>query len=145
MYVLVPASLPSTREWQDEIERLGLDLRLDGSRELTSASGYWPARSAGMDSGFESYSGSPADILDADLAAEHAIPNATAVAFVTHSDLIELRCALFASAALASMTSGTLIDGESGDVVNPDELIEQARAIGAPSGMYEEVGPCQGS
>jgi hypothetical protein len=55
------SDLPSTTVWQDRLDSLGIDVRLDPQFEATAHTGYWPAQLAGQVSGFEFYTGSISD------------------------------------------------------------------------------------
>lgn len=55
------------------------------------------------------------------------------VNFVTHSDLQELRCAMTAAAALATVTDGVVFDDESGGLIDGSVLLQQAQKIDPPN------------
>ena len=121
-------NLPSTAAWQQALDRLGIDIQLDASIEAASHSGYWPARLGGKPSGFEILVGQISDIFgrtappgvgERDIAAD----------FVTHSDMVELQCSMFAAAALGIETDGLIFDEDTDGLMQPSELLEQARAI----------------
>jgi len=47
--------LPTVFAWQKAIEAAGFDIKLDQGVNLETHSGFWPARVAGRDAGFEYY------------------------------------------------------------------------------------------
>jgi hypothetical protein len=121
-------SLPSTAAWQGAVDRLGIDVQLDASIEVASHSGYWPARLGGQPSGFEILVGPIPDVFGR--AAPPGLDERNiAVDFVTGSDMRELQCSMFAAAALGIETDGLIFDDDSEGLMQPSELLEQARAI----------------
>ena len=126
--------LPETREHavdgalQRALDRLGIDVQLDASIEAVSHSGYWPARLDGRPSGFEILVGpipevfgrtAPPGVDERDIAAD----------FVTHSDIRELQCSMLAAAVFGIETDGLIFDDDTEGLMQPTELLEQARAI----------------
>lgn len=88
-------------------------MRLDGSVDAANHSGFWPARCGVRPLGFEFYTGPVADTFGAELP-DGLEGRDFVVSFVSHSDQQELRCAMLATAALATETGGIVLDGESG-------------------------------
>ena len=122
------SDLPSTFEWQAGIDTLGVDMRLHEEPEPNTAAGYWPVAIRGIASGFEFYAGSienafgtptPEGIGERDFA----------VNLVTHSDMRELECSLYAAAALASVAGGVGFDEETGGIMPFAALLDEARSI----------------
>jgi hypothetical protein len=121
-------SLPSTAAWQRALDRLGIDVKLDATIEAVNHSGYWPARVGGQRSGFEILVGPIADVFGR--AAPLGVDERDTVAdFVTHSDMRELQCSMFAAAGLGIETDGLIFDDDADGLMQPAELLEQARAI----------------
>ena len=129
LFVFLSASnLPTTAEWQDGIDRLGVNVRLDESIDSANHSGFWPAQCGSGQLGFEYYTGSVADTFGAQgpdgLGGRDFVAN-----FVTHSDLQELRCAMIAAAALATLADGVVFDDKTGGLIVGSALLEQAQTI----------------
>lgn len=123
-----PNQLPTVEAWQAELDRLGAGFRLDETVDPTDLSGFWPTQMGEEESGFEFMTGSVEDCLD-HLAPDNLADRNLVAVFTTHSDLIELRCSMFATAALASLTDGVIVDGSTSQPSTVDELLEQARDI----------------
>lgn len=125
---LSESSLPTTAQWQDALDRLGVDMRLDGSIDAADHSGFWPAQCGSRRVGFEFYTGPVAERFGAQppdgLGGRDFVAN-----FVTHSDLQELRCAMLAAAALATETGGVVLDPQSGALMDGSTLLMEAQTI----------------
>lgn len=120
-------ALPETAAWQAELDRLAISVQLDGDVDPRAHTGYWPATIDGADSGFEFYTDPVDETFDEPLP---GLEDRDLVArFVTHSDLTELRCSMYAAAALASVTSGVYFDEETGEVAPAQRLLDEARSI----------------
>lgn len=120
--------LPSTAEWQAELTALGLDLRIDAAIEVAEHAGFWPATLEGAPSGFEFYTGAVEEVFGDSPPA--GTDGRTVVAdFVTHSDMRELKCSMFAAAALASRANGVVFDEETEGTMDPQRLLAQASGI----------------
>jgi hypothetical protein len=125
------ANLPSTRQWQEALDGLAVNVRLDESVDTTQHSGFWPVLMGGSQSGFEYYSGTLADAFGGE-PPEGLGDREYVVNLVTHSDIRELQCAMFAAAALAIEVDGAVFDDDSGGLIDGAALVEQARAIVLP-------------
>src|SRR4029077_4704527 len=109
--------VPTRDSWQDAIKAAGVDLVLDDfdPREHT---GYLPVKLDGKPTGFEYYFGSvdeelrqrPEQIGDRD----------RVISFVLHSDLTELRAAMWAAAVLTKHASGIFCDPQSDEYAEGD-------------------------
>lgn len=119
-------------EWQTAIDRLGVDVHLDESIDAAQHSGFWPADCGSRRLGFEYYAGSIADTFGASPPAGLGDRDFV-VDFVTHSDLLELRCAMICAAALAIETGGLTLDDGTGELVHGVTLLEQALTIPPPT------------
>jgi hypothetical protein len=82
----------------------------------------------GIASGFEFYAGSIESAFGTP-APECIGGRDFAVNLVTHSDIRELECSLFAAAALASVTDGVAFDEETGGIMPFAALLDEARSI----------------
>jgi hypothetical protein len=120
--------LPSTAQWQAALDQMGVDLQLDSTVEPGDHSGYWPARLAGEESGFEFFRGSLEDEFGAE-PPEGLNGRDHVVSLLTHSDVQELRCAMYALAALALASDGLCFDEETGGVRDASAVLEEARSI----------------
>ena len=119
--------LPSRAEWQTALDIEDACITLDTVDDLREFSGYWPAKFDGHDSGFEWLYGPVADTFGE--LPEGAGDRRHAVDFVTHSDMRELVCALFAAGVLAKLADGLFFDEESASLVSGERAIEIARLI----------------
>jgi hypothetical protein len=120
------AALPTTAIWQQAIDALDVGLVLAADTEPTTQEGYWPATLQGSSSGFEFYLEDRAD--EGDEAPAEVGDRDVEVLFVTHSDLIELKCALLAAVALARRSDGVIVD-EDLEVWPTDDVEAEARSI----------------
>jgi hypothetical protein len=125
---LCEADLPSTSRWQAALDQLGIDLQLDPTVEPSGHSGYWPARLVCQDSGFEYFCGSIPDAFGA-LPPDGLNGRDYVVNLVTHSDLHELRCAMYAASALAAACDGLCFDEETGGLTSASAVLQEAHAI----------------
>jgi hypothetical protein len=120
--------LPSTRRWQAALDRLEVGIHLDATPEPTTHSGYWPVTASAQASGFEYLAGPIADAFGSQPPVE-VQDRDFVVDLITHSDMQELRCAMFAACALAPECNGVIVDGESGTVMTTAEMRAQASSI----------------
>ena len=128
VFVFLGRHLPPLPDWQTELDRLGIDLRLDEGINPSSHSGYWPASVDGEPSGFEFYSGGVTDVFGTP--APPGIGDRDVVAnFVTHSNMQELKCSMLAGAALAMLADGVVFDEDSGGTMDGEEFLAQARSM----------------
>jgi hypothetical protein len=51
------------------------------------------------------------------------------VNLVTHSDVVEQKHPMLAAVALANVADGLILNGETGDVVSSEEMLQEARSI----------------
>jgi hypothetical protein len=121
-------NLPSTSTWQVALDQLGIDLQLDPTVEPSLHAGYWPARLGGEETGFEHFSGTIPDAFGA------VLPDGLngrdyVVNLVTRSDVRELRCAMYAASALASVCDGLCLDEETGRLISASAVLQEARSI----------------
>ncbi len=125
--VLRDERLPTRDGWQRVIDEAGIELQLDEIPDLRMHSGYLPARLNGSDSGFEWFYGKTCEVIGDGI----EIPSGYghAAAFVTHSDMGELICALLAAGCLAIASGGLFFDEETGAFVSGDRSIEIAGRI----------------
>jgi len=122
------ADLPSTSRWQAALNELGIDLQLDPTVEPSVHSGYWPARLGGQEAGFEYFGGSIPDAFGAPppdgLNGRDYVVN-----LVTHSDVHELRYAMYAASALATVCDGLCFDEETGGLTSASAVLQEAHSI----------------
>jgi hypothetical protein len=122
------ADLPSTSQWQATLDQLGIDLQLDTTVEPNGHSGYWPARFGGQDSGFEYFCGSIPDAFGAP-PPDGLNDRDYVVNLVTHSDMHELRCAMYAASALAAVCDGLCFDEEADALTTATAVLHEAHSI----------------
>ena len=121
--------LPTVQQWQEAIDALCGSVVLDPVNDLRTHTGYLPARFRGQDSGFEWYYDPIKDAIDDP--PEKAELYSHAASLVTHSDMRECVCAMFAGAALAKASGGKVCSGETGEVFTPEEALAEAKAAEA--------------
>ncbi|NQV26999.1 MAG: hypothetical protein HQ518_21830 [Rhodopirellula sp.] len=120
--------LPSRDAWQHALDNAETGMTLDVVDNLREFSGYLPVKFNGADSGFEWYYGPveevfgrrPRELADRDFAID----------FVTHSDMQELTCALYAAGVLGKLADGLFHDEERDAFVPCDRVLEIVRNIG---------------
>lgn len=107
------SAMPAPSAWQRAIAATGLPVELDHDFDPDTFSGFLPCKLRGAVSGFEYFAGrlSPAE------AAEVGAPPGSdfSVTLVTHSDLKEFACSAVAAGVLALVSSGLLVDPQSGE------------------------------
>lgn len=129
LVVFLPSeTLPSVDQWQHQIDELGVDLKLSDAVETMDHSGYLPAVLGGRPSGFEFYFGSITDSLDGAPPVQVGDCKSSAE-LVTHSDIRELKSAMIAAAALASLSNGFIFDDQTDSVVSIEHVLTEALAI----------------
>src|SRR5262245_22732726 len=112
LHVLADDSrLPDARRWQEEIYALGFDLKLDSTLSVREQTGFLPCTFKGRESGFEFDVFSASDIVEnyPDFKGRFAGRN-TSANFRWGGDMVEMACALIASAALAKVCDGLWFD-----------------------------------
>ena len=131
IFVLSDRRLASMAEWQQAINQEGFNLRLDTSRPIEALGGHLPVQRGEQDAGFECDHFDPAEILDdenlADIDFGHRWTHLLAFRF--GGDFHALWGAFAAAAAYARATGGVVFDGESGEVLQPDNAAEIARSV----------------
>ncbi len=128
-YVFIhSAEVPSASVWQAALDRLGLDLHLDQSIDSRSHTGFWPAKAAGHDTGFEFFAGPISDWFGGPVPAQ-AGGRDWVVDLVTHSDMQELQAAMYAAAGLAEGSNGMVFDETSGGILELAAFLQEAQAI----------------
>jgi hypothetical protein len=127
--IATTAALPSAGEWAEAIKREGLNIDLDQSFDTQESSGFRPC--PGSDRGFE-YSVGPlsdADIKDFDFSPEQkervkTLDLIVGFHYKTDADFEVVRGA---SAVLAKLTQGMVVETESGAVMTPMQALAWAR------------------
>ena len=105
-------------------------MRLDATLPLAEARGFFPAHLGDKLTGFECYHDDAARMIE-DLAETDLGRSWTcALGFRTGGDLTELYAAWMAATAYARATGGIVWDGESGEVMSPDQAAKMTRDIG---------------
>ena len=131
IFALSDKRLGSIAEWQQAIKSEGFDLRLDTSRPFEDLSGHLPAYRGEQHAGFECDHWDPIDVMDEESCADIDFGRrwTQALAFRFGGDYHALWGAFAAAAAYARATGGVVFDGESGEVMPPDEAAATARDI----------------
>lgn len=129
IYVLSDRCLHSIDAWQQAIDAEGFDLRLDTSRPFDALSGYLPAQRGDHPAGFECDHWDPADIIDGCDDIDFGHRWSKTLAFRFGGDFHALWGAYSAAAAYARATDGVVFDGESGEILTPNQAAQAARDI----------------
>jgi hypothetical protein len=127
IYVLSDRCLQSIAEWQQAIVAEGFNLTLDTGRSFEALGGHLPAQRGDQQAGFECDHWDPADILDTYDTIDFGRRWSKALAFRFGGDELELWGAYAAAASYARATGGVVFDGESGEVLSPDQAVHMAR------------------
>jgi hypothetical protein len=113
-------SLPTPFIWQNAIRDAGFQMEIDSDFDPYHHGGFLPCSVEGKESGFEYYTDVHKDPKSLNF------PNIRelemAVSFVTHSDFLELACAVMASGVLCLISNGTLLETESQPLVTKEEV-----------------------
>lgn len=143
IFVLAKASsFPSAQKWADAIRREGFDIKLDRGFDTRVSSGFRPCPTS--DRGFE-YSFGPlsgSDIEAFDISSE-VVKTFDSIAGLHYKTEADLEISRAASAVLAKLSDGLVIEGESGAVMNPDQALGWARGEFEPASTSAKV-PRQG-
>jgi hypothetical protein len=127
---LVRAKLPTREAWAIALKEHGFALEIDPAFDPAGSEGYVPCSHAGEDAGFE-YAVAAADAY----LEEQKLPQLrtklngrdTAVSFVTHSRLADLKAAMIAAGVLGTIADGLLWSDEAGELI--EEPLALARVI----------------
>jgi len=125
---LTLSSMPTMQLWQSRIDAADVGLVLDGEIDIARHSGYLPAVLGSHPSGFEFYGGGIADLFGGQVPAEAGSCDHVAT-FVTGSDFVELKCAMFAAGALADLSGGILMDPQAGEVISVESCLTEAAGL----------------
>lgn len=120
--------LPSVTEWQQALDDLGFNVKLDASVNPAKHSGYWPAVFEGRETGFEFYLDLSKEVLRDYPHLKYRVGGSKhCVSFVLHSDMLELCAASAAAAALTSLTKGLWYYADGDVVYDASEAVASAR------------------
>jgi hypothetical protein len=125
---LVGDSIPRRDEWQQEIDKLSLDVRLDPELDLARDSGFSPTTILGRKSGFEIYmveSREPATEWPS-IAGSLSGPT-RAVCFCWRGDMLECACVLAAAAGLVQRWGRAAVD-DNGMAYDGPSLLKEFHA-----------------
>src|SRR3954464_11375644 len=129
IFVLSDRRLGSIEEWQKAIEQDGFPLRLSTECTFERLNGYLPANWRDKSAGFECDHFDAAEFIDNMRDFDFGRRWGHVLAFRFGGDFNELMGAYAAAAAYARATDGVLFDGESGEVLAPDQALQAARDI----------------
>src|SRR5262245_61339549 len=120
--------LPTVVEWQQAIDGLGFDVKLDPSVDPAKHSGYWPAVFEGRETGFEFYLDPSKEVLrDYPHIKSKVGGSKHCASFVLHSDMLELCAASASAAALTSLTNGVWYYADGDVIYDAGEAVASAR------------------
>jgi hypothetical protein len=130
LHVLVESSrLPDVRQWQQTLDELGFDVKLDPTLSVLGNKGFVPCTFKGRQSGFEFSVWSGSDIAETYPEFEQQFTGRDSSAnFRWGGDLIEMACALLASAALAQLCDGVWFDPQEGNCFNSSEALKYVKS-----------------
>ncbi len=115
--------LPTTREWESIVEKLGYAIRIDPG-DLADHSGYLPIQFLDQTTGFEMYLEEVGEFeeVGADLAGYDLV-----VQFTTFSEALEGQCAMVCASGLVSFCDGLYFDDDAQIIRDPDKLVGIAK------------------
>jgi hypothetical protein len=115
-------------EWQQAIDGLGFDVRLDSSVDPATHGGFWPAVFDGRETGFEFYINPSKEVLRGyPHIKSRAAGSEQCASFVLHSDMLELCAASASAAALTSLTNGIWYYADGDVIYDAGEAVASAR------------------
>ncbi len=127
---LASSCVPSQSNWQDIINKLGFNLKIDPGLTPFQDCGFSPCILNGKDSGFEIYYETAYDVLvDYPQIADKVEKRDYCISFRFGGDMDELACALIASAALAKSLGEFVYDTDNNVLFQTDDLIRQAQKV----------------
>lgn len=129
IFVLSDRRLASMAEWQRAIDAEGFDLKLDASSPFEQLNGHLPAHRGAQHAGFECDHSDPADVMESCTGIDFGRRWTQALAFRFGGDFHALWGAYAAAAAYAKATEGVVLDGESGEVLTPDNALAAAHDL----------------
>ena len=129
IFVLSDRRLNSVEDWQNAIDKEGLNLKLDRSRAFAELSGHLPALRGNDVAGFECDHWNVADVIECSPDVDFGRPWSQCLAFRFGGDFLALWGANAAATAYARATNGVVFDAESGEVLTPDEAVKLVRHI----------------
>jgi hypothetical protein len=129
LHVLADDSrLPDARRWQDGINALGFDVKLDPTLSVREQRGFLPCTFKGQQSGFEFHIWPASDILETYPEFEERLSGCnTSANFRWGGDMVEMACALIASVALAKVSDGVWFDPQEGVCLTASEALAQVK------------------
>jgi hypothetical protein len=127
IFVLSDRRLGSMADWQQAIDQEGFGLRLSAERAFDALRGHLPAHLGGQHAGFECEHFDAGEFIDDMPDAEFGRRWKHVLAFRWRGDMFAELGGYSAAAAYARATNGVLFDGESGEVLSPDQAVKGAR------------------
>ena len=129
IYALSDRRLASIAEWQQAIDREGIDLRLDTSRPFEELSGHLPAHRGEQHAGFECDYWEADEIIDGYGDVDFGHRWKENLAFRLGGNSWALWGAYAAATAYARATGGVVFDPQAGEVMTPDRAAEVTRQV----------------
>ena len=124
LVILRDDQLPSIAQWQRALYDAGINLQLDAIEDLRGHTGYLPAKLNGIDSGFEWYFGPVDEVFGQ--TPDGIGGRGHAASFVTHGEVHETLCALYAAGVLTGISNGLFFDEDAGAFVPGERGVEIA-------------------
>ena len=114
--------LPTIANWQAVLDARDVGMLVEDVGDLRTHSGFLPVTYKGTLSGFEWYYGAIAKPVD-------GVDRTHMAVFVTHSNILELYCALVTGAVLAQMSDAYVLDDENELITVPDAWLRTADEV----------------
>ena len=129
IYALSDRRLASIAEWQQAIDREGIDLRLDTSRPFEELSGHLPAHRGEQHAGFECDHWEADEIIEGYGDVDFGHRWKENLAFRLGGNSWALWGAYAAATAYARAAGGVVFDPQAGEVMTPDRAAEVTRQV----------------
>ncbi|NOK61520.1 MAG: hypothetical protein GFH27_549311n73 [Chloroflexi bacterium AL-W] len=117
------SDLPEVNTVNQKLSEMQVDLVLDAQIDPRTHNGYWSATFHGNNSGFGWTYDNVSSVQKA------FQDKSKVITLVTGNDLQELCCALYVAGAIASLSDGIVLDGDSGETMDAEGILMIAQEI----------------
>jgi len=135
LYVVLDSNdVPAAKDWADAIREAGFDVALDRSFETTTSSGFCPCPDSerGFEYSYGELSPSAMQSLNLSPKQQKQLGKFDAIVGFHYKTGADLEVVKAASAVLARITGGLIIETESGDILDSAKALAWARGAYAP-------------